>query len=155
MIYYIMTMVGLVFLDQLTKFQIVKTMLEGESIGIIQNFFHITYVQNRGIAFGIFQGKVNFITIATVGAIIGLIIYFYKQFKKVGKLENIGFAFIIAGAIGNIIDRIFRGFVVDMIDFRGIWTYVFNLADVYINIGVGLILLDAIINSIREKKKVK
>ena len=51
-------------------------------------------------------------------------------------IEKMGFIYILAGAIGNMIDRAFRGFVVDMVDFRGVWSYVFNLADVWINIGV-------------------
>lgn len=117
----------------------------GDTIEIISNFFHITYVQNRGIAFGVFQGKINAISIATTIAIIGIIIYFFKNFKKIEVIERIAYMVIISGAIGNMIDRIFRGYVVDMLDFRGIWQYVFNLADVYINIGVALIFLDILL----------
>ena len=67
-------------------------------------------------------------------------------------LEKIGFNFILAGAIGNMIDRVARGFVIDMIDFRGIWAFVFNLADVWINIGVLLILLEYFFDN--KKKKI-
>ncbi|MGL4970686.1 MAG: signal peptidase II, partial [Cetobacterium sp.] len=63
-----------------------------------------------------------------------------------------GYSFILGGAIGNIIDRIYRGFVIDMVDFRGIWVFVFNLADVWINIGVILIIIDSLLESKRKKK---
>lgn len=145
MIYYLIGIVGLVLLDQLTKIQIENNFFVGDTIEIISNFFHITYVQNRGIAFGVFQGKINAISIATTIAIIGIIIYFFKNFKKIEVIERIAYMAIISGAIGNMIDRIFRGYVVDMLDFRGIWQYVFNLADVYINIGVALIFLDILL----------
>ena len=145
MIYYSIGIVGLVLLDQLTKIQIENNFFVGDTIEIISNFFHITYVQNRGIAFGVFQGKINAISIATTIAIIGIIIYFFKNFKKIEVIERIAYMVIISGAIGNMIDRIFRGYVVDMLDFRGIWQYVFNLADVYINIGVALIFLDILL----------
>ena len=145
MIYYLIGIVGLVLLDQLTKIQIENNFFVGDTIEIISNFFHVTYVQNRGIAFGVFQGKINAISIATTIAIIGIIIYFFKNFKKIEVIERIAYMVIISGAIGNMIDRIFRGYVVDMLDFRGIWQYVFNLADVYINIGVALIFLDILL----------
>lgn len=145
MMYYLIGIVGLVALDQLTKIQIENNFFVGDTIEIISNFFHITYVQNRGIAFGVFQGKINAISIATTIAIIGIIIYFFKNFKKIEVIERIAYMVIISGAIGNMIDRIFRGYVVDMLDFRGIWQYVFNLADVYINIGVALIFLDILL----------
>lgn len=145
MIYYLIGIVGLVILDQLTKIQIENNFFVGDTVEIISNFFHITYVQNRGIAFGVFQGKINAISIATTIAIIGIIIYFFKNFKKIEVIERIAYMVIISGAIGNMIDRIFRGYVVDMLDFRGIWQYVFNLADVYINIGVALIFLDILL----------
>ncbi|MGL4210858.1 MAG: signal peptidase II, partial [Cetobacterium somerae] len=67
-------------------------------------------------------------------------------------IEKLGYSFILGGAIGNIIDRIYRGFVIDMIDFRGIWVFVFNLADVWINIGVILIIVDSLLDSKRKKK---
>lgn len=155
MIYYLIGIVGLVFLDQLTKIQIENNFFIGDSLAIIQDFFHITYVQNRGIAFGIFQGKINLISVFTVIAIMGIIYYFLKTFKKSSFLEKLAYMLIISGAIGNMIDRIFRGYVVDMIDFRGIWSFVFNMADVYINIGVAVILLDMFIKAKKDLKEKK
>ena len=142
----------LIALDQVSKYIIDNNFFEGDTLGVITDFFHITYVKNRGIAFGMFQGKLDIISIATVIAIIAIIYYLYKDRNKMPILEKIGFNFILAGAIGNMIDRVARGFVIDMIDFRGIWAFVFNLADVWINIGVLLILLEYFFDN--KKKKI-
>ncbi len=140
---YIILVAILIALDQVSKYIIDNNFFEGDTLGVITDFFHITYVKNRGIAFGMFQGKLDIISIATVIAIIAIIYYLYRERNKMPILEKIGFNFILAGAIGNMIDRVARGFVIDMIDFRGIWAFVFNLADVWINIGVLLILLES------------
>lgn len=148
---YIVLILILVGADQLSKYLIDSYMLEGETIPIINDFFHITYVKNRGIAFGMFQGKLDIISIATIIAIVAIAYYLYREKNKLSMVEKMGFIYILAGAIGNMIDRAFRGFVVDMVDFRGIWSYVFNLADVWINIGVIFVLLDQLI--LRKKRE--
>ena len=145
MVFYWVAIILLVGLDQIIKILVDKYMLFGDTIPLVRDFFHITYVQNRGIAFGIFQGKVDVISIATVMVIVGIIIYFFKTVKKSDFFERIAYIFIISGALGNMIDRITRGFVVDMLDFRGIWSFVFNIADVYINLGVIFLLLDLLL----------
>ena len=108
----------LIIIDQAVKILVDRHMMFGDTIPVINNFFHITYVQNRGIAFGIFQGKVDVISIATIAAILGIIIYFLKNVKKSNLFERMAYVFIISGAIGNMLDRLLRGHVVDMIDFR-------------------------------------
>ena len=148
---YIVLILILVGADQLSKFLIDSYMLEGEKLPIINDFFHLTYVKNRGIAFGMFQGKLDIISIATIIAIVAIAYYLYKERNKLSMIEKMGFIYILAGAIGNMIDRAFRGFVVDMVDFRGVWSYVFNLADVWINIGVVFVLLDQLI--LRKKRE--
>lgn len=149
---YIILVAILIALDQVSKYIIDNNFFEGDTLEVITDFFHITYVKNRGIAFGMFQGKLDIISIATVIAIIAIIYYLYRDRNKMPILEKIGFNFILAGAIGNMIDRVARGFVIDMIDFRGIWAFVFNLADVWINIGVLLILLEYFFDN--KKKKI-
>ncbi|MFR4477864.1 MAG: signal peptidase II [Fusobacterium sp.] len=149
---YIILVAILIALDQVSKYIIDNNFFEGDTLGVITDFFHITYVKNRGIAFGMFQGKLDIISVATVIAVIAIIYYLYKDRNKMPILEKIGFNFILAGAIGNMIDRVARGFVIDMIDFRGIWAFVFNLADVWINIGVLLILLEYFFDN--KKKKI-
>lgn len=151
---YIILVAILIALDQVSKYIIDNNFFEGDTLGVITDFFHITYVKNRGIAFGMFQGKLDIISIATVIAIIAIIYYLYRDRNKMPILEKIGFNFILAGAIGNMIDRVARGFVIDMIDFRGIWAFVFNLADVWINIGVLLILLEYFFDNKKKKESV-
>ena len=148
---YIVLILILVGADKLSKYLIDSYMLEGETLPIINDFFHLTYVKNRGIAFGMFQGKLDIISIATIIAIVAIAYYLYKERNKLSMIEKMGFIYILAGAIGNMIDRAFRGFVVDMVDFRGVWSYVFNLADVWINIGVVFVLLDQLI--LRKKRE--
>lgn len=143
---------GLLVLDQITKALIHNNFLEGDTLPIINEFFHLTYVQNRGVAFGFMQGKLPIINFISISAVLVMIYYLMKNKSKNRTLENYSWLFIISGALGNILDRIFRGFVVDMIDFRGIWTYIFNFADIYINIGVFLMILNTIMEE-REKKR--
>ncbi|WP_270749418.1 signal peptidase II [Fusobacterium hominis] len=148
---YIVLILILVGADQLSKYLIDTTMFEGETLPLVSNFFHITYVKNRGIAFGLFQGKLDIIGVATIIAIVAIAYFLYKERKKMSIIEQLGFIYILAGAIGNMIDRVFRGYVVDMIDFRGIWSYIFNLADVWINMGVIFIIVDQLFLKKRRK----
>lgn len=152
---YIIFIFVLLMIDQWTKFLVHSNFIEGESLGIIQDFFHLTYVKNRGVAFGIFQGRLQIITVVSIAAVIAIAYYVYKYEKNSSRLAYLSYSLIIAGAFGNIIDRIFRGFVIDMIDFRGIWPYIFNVADVYINIGVILMLIDYFIVERKKKEEEK
>lgn len=143
MIYIFLFMIMLV-IDQYTKYIIDSNFLLTETVPIIEGLFNLTYVQNRGIAFGLFQGKIDIVSILAVIAAVVILIYFLKNFKKINFLERIAYTMIISGAVGNIIDRIFRGFVIDMLDFRGIWSFIFNFADIWINVGVVLIIIEYI-----------
>ena len=142
MIFYLLCIIIFVAIDILVKYIVASNMYFGETIPVIKDFFHITYVENRGIAFGIFQGKVSIIAVVTILIVVGIIIYFLKNVKKFTFLERFAYLFIISGALGNIFDRALRGYVVDMFDFRGIWSFIFNIADIYINLGIVLLLID-------------
>ena len=146
---YIFLFLILLIIDQYSKFIVHSTLYVGDTIPIIDNFFNLTYVQNRGVAFGLFQGKIDIVSILALIAI-GLILFY---FCKISFLERIAYTMIFSGAVGNMIDRLFRGFVVDMLDFRGIWSFIFNFADVWINIGVILIIIEHLI--FNRKKRVK
>lgn len=125
---------GIVLIDQLTK-TLVRNMLRiGESIPVIQGVFHITHVTNYGIGFGLLQGTVPLVIIASI-AIIGWLLYHRKQFPA---QMNVPISLLLAGAIGNLIDRLMFGSVTDFLDFR-IWP-VFNVADSAVTIG-GLLLV--------------
>ncbi len=134
-----MIIIILLFLDQLIKYLIVKNMYLGEEVTIIKNFLNITYVTNNGAAFNILSGNTFFLIIL---AII-VIIYISKNIKKIEHQEKIIYEILIAGILGNLIDRIFRGNVIDYIAFKifGIEMAIFNLADTYIVCSCILLLI--------------
>ncbi|MBZ4683802.1 MAG: signal peptidase [Fusobacteriaceae bacterium] len=148
--YSIVLVLILLIIDQISKYIVAKSLDVSQSIPVIKDFFHITYVQNRGIAFGMFQGRLNIVTIISVFAAIFIFYYIFKNRDKLTKISLYSYLFIFSGAVGNILDRLIRQYVVDFIDFRGIWQYIFNFADVYINIGVILMIIEYILE---EKKK--
>jgi|SRR5690554_5646266 len=124
-------------LDQLLKGIVSQNMLPGDSIPIINNIFHFTYVRNTGAGFGILAGKRYLLIIITSLILIGIFIFRYRN--KDSRLLDIALAFITAGALGNLIDRIRLSYVIDYLDFQ-VWP-VFNLADILVNIGVGLFII--------------
>ena len=142
----------LVVIDQIIKCNIPKE----ESIVIIENFLDFTYVQNTGAAFGI--GANNMASFIVVNLIIlGLVIRFLvTQIERMNIWTEIPIILILAGGSGNLIDRIFKGFVVDFIDINN-WIVlpVFNLGDIYITLGWLLFLAITIINYIRSQKEGK
>ncbi len=130
--------------DRLTKIFFTGILTAGESIRVIPNIFHFTLVQNTGIAFGLFknQGAVFIIIPVIAIVLIAFNIYYHRNSKEVTRAYLIGFSLILGGAIGNLIDRISFGYVIDFIDFR-IWP-VFNIADSAITIGTIIILFKCI-----------
>ena len=140
---YILTRIALIVIDQISKYLALNNLANIGSIPIIENIFHLTYVENRGAAFGMFQNnQIVFIIVAVVASIVGLY-YIYK--KKLNLLGNISIVLIISGAIGNLIDRVRLGFVVDYFDFRFIWDYVFNVADIFVVVGTILLCIYIIV----------
>ncbi len=128
---YLITLI-LLSVDQFSKYIIRQKMSLAESIPVIKSVFHITYVENRGIAFGLFpQGSSLFIVISLI-IILGIIFFERKKVIKSLK-ERFCLGLILGGALGNLIDRLRFGFVIDFLDFR-IWP-VFNLADSGVCIG--------------------
>ena len=130
--------------DQLTKFIIHKNLLLNQSFPIIKGIFHLTLIHNRGAAFGILKNQIPIFIFTSVLAVI--LIYFYlrkdksrtcaqgRDKRKKLSITTLSLSLILGGALGNLIDRIFLGYVVDFLDFR-VWP-VFNLADSAITIGV-------------------
>lgn len=155
MIINIMLIFLLVCIDQVSKILIEKSIQMGETIPIIEKFFHLTYVKNKGVAFGFFYDNVSIFVAIGVIAVAGIILYMHKKREEHSNWSRFGFLFILGGAIGNLADRGFRGYVVDFIDFRGVWPYIFNIADVAINIGVILIIIEYFIENEKVKKEEK
>ncbi|MFH0887451.1 MAG: signal peptidase II [bacterium] len=124
--------------DQISKYLISHFMHAGESWPIIPKIFHLTYVQNTGAAFGLLRGNNTMLAIIAAVLIIAVVVA-YNITKKKDPLFIISLSFILGGSMGNLCDRITRGYVVDFLDFR-VWP-VFNLADSLINIGFILLVI--------------
>ncbi|MDD4953789.1 MAG: signal peptidase II [Candidatus Omnitrophica bacterium] len=122
-------------LDQLTKFLISKILSYGQSLPVIGGVFHLTLLGNRGAAFGILKNQTPFFIFASLLAI--SLIYFELRKKKHNISYEIALGLICSGTLGNLIDRIRFGYVIDFLDFR-IWP-VFNIADSAISIGAVLL----------------
>lgn len=128
---------AVVILDQFSKYIVVENMALGESIPIIEEVFHLTYILNPGAAFGMFaHNRLFFIAIAVI--VIGIVIWARREILASPWEVKAGCGLFLGGAIGNLIDRARQGLVIDFFDFR-IWP-VFNIADIAICIGVGLII---------------
>ena len=142
----------IVAVDQLTKAVVRNNMSIGESIPIINNFFHLTYITNDGMAFGI-NFPFGYYIFTIVSILLTIFLFWYLWSVRTHSIViRLGISFIIAGAIGNLIDRIFLGAVIDFLDFMigNFHWYVFNLADSYVTVGMVLVLIDSII---LEKKR--
>ena len=130
----------IIILDRITKSFFDSLLQQGESLPLIKNFFHMTLVHNTGIAFGFFKDQGYVFVVIPLMAIVLLVfnVYYYRQNNEVlSRLYIIAFSLILGGAVGNLIDRILYGYVIDFIDFR-IWP-VFNVADSAITIGAVII----------------
>lgn len=132
-------------IDRITKYLVVENMQLGEAIPIIKDFFYITYIKNSGAAFGLLAQKTVFFILVTI-AILLVIIYLNYSFARKDRLLSSTFGLVFGGAVGNLIDRVQSGLVIDFIDFRGIWPYIFNAADSAIVIGMLLLAWQIIIS---------
>ncbi len=121
----------IILLDQITKYLILKYMILHQSIPLLKNILHLTYIQNTGAGFGILKNQNTFLIFISL-IIIGIMLFYIKRIIK-EKQIHMPIALILGGAFGNLIDRIFIGHVIDFIDFR-IWP-AFNVADSAITIG--------------------
>lgn len=145
---------ALVLLDQITKLSIVGN-LKDKSITIIKGILSFTYCENKGVAFSIGNGHVPLFIIVNLVIICGLTVYYEKnkeEFK--GIISKIFFTMVIAGGISNLIDRVFRGFVVDFIDVNELFEFaIFNVADIFIVVGIIGLALSFILQGIMIAKK--
>ena len=147
-------------LDILTKQLVINTMIEHQSITIIENFISITFAKNTGVAFSFLEGKVPLIIIMT--SIVIIFILKYIKTTKPNKIESICYGLVLGGAIGNLLDRLIYGYVIDYLDFNlfGYSFPIFNLADTFIVIGIIILLILSIIesrnqNEINKRSKIK
>lgn len=147
-------------LDQITKYLVLKNFMLHESLEIIPGYFHLTFVRNTGAAFGILSGQpalwrqVFFVTVVLV-ALVALFIM-YRKFGRESRLYCVGLGLIAGGAVGNLIDRVRFGSVVDFLDFFvGAYHWpAFNIADSAITVGVGLLLLHTLFFEKKHEEKI-
>ncbi len=134
----------IIILDQISKLLAVKYLQGSASYIIKKNFFELTYVENYGAAFGILQDRRTFFIIMTLAVVIGIAFFIINNYYAMNGFLKVGLAMLLGGAIGNFIDRIRLGYVIDFISFKFINKYhfpVFNIADIFIVLGTGLILI--------------
>ncbi len=127
--------------DQLTKSLAIEFLRSRSSIPIVPNYFHLTFVENSGIAFGWLDHHPQWLTVLITLSVAALSIYAW-YFRNQGRWQRLAYGFILGGAIGNWIDRLRYQHVIDFLDFR-VWP-VFNVADSFITIGVMLFVWFAI-----------
>ncbi|MBS5704227.1 MAG: signal peptidase II [Butyricicoccus pullicaecorum] len=142
----------IVALDQLVKFWVVHVLMSGPSIVLIPGIFQLTYVENRGAAFSFLENHIAFFVIATLVVLLAIIYAFYSKLIRT-RLGHLALVFVSGGAIGNFLDRIFHGYVVDMFYFELIDFPVFNVADIFIVIGGVLFAYYILIQHDKVNKK--
>ncbi len=145
-----------IFLDQLTKWLAVKFLKPIHDFPLIKDVLHLTYFENDGAAFGMFSEPDQrwiFMTVSTV-AIVAILLYIYLGHAE-NMLYGISLAMIASGGIGNMIDRIALGTVVDFINFELIDFAIFNGADSFVCVGAGMLILACILDIIKETKAEK
>lgn len=139
-LFWIVAIIG-ILLDQLSKFWVASVLHPPlTTFPILPNIFHLTYVVNTGAAFSVFRGGAGWLKWLSLGVSIGLMVLAWRS-PRMPTIEQCAYGFILAGALGNGIDRFLFGHVIDFLDFRLIRFPIFNLADSFINIGIFCLLL--------------
>ena len=144
---YLLISIGVIVLDQATKMMIRQMPLDGE-YRIIGEFLRIVHVENSGAAFGMFEGNTRFLLILPAIIIVAAVFYILRSSGEglTGRMEKISLTLIVAGGIGNMIDRFLFGHVTDMISFS-IFPPVFNVADIAVTCGCGILILSLLIDN--------
>ena len=147
---FILIILATFLMDQASKAAVQLWMYQGESLPIIPGIFHLTYIRNPGAAFGLMAYQTPVLVAISLILLVGVVLG-YRYIKTGGPLLRYGLSLVVGGALGNLTDRLRYGSVVDFLDFR-VWP-VFNLADVAIVIGAGLLILDLIRTKYSEQDK--
>ena len=156
LIYYALAVV-IIVADQVTKWLVVKNMQLGERIDIIEPYIGLYSHRNKGAAWGMLEGQMWLFYIVTVIVVAGIIYYFHKEARG-HKLFSISLMLLLGGAIGNFIDRLVRGEVVDFVSVLiPVINYdfpIFNVADAALSIGVAILIIHVILDEKKNKEKV-
>lgn len=147
---HILMVIAILLLDQVTKYMVNAAMDIGQRVSVISGFFHISNVHNTGAAWSILEGNMIFFYVISVLFLIGMV-YFYRHSDEADTLTKYGIVLMVAGTLGNLVDRLRFQYVRDFFDFN-IFGYnfpVFNVADMSLCIGVGLVVVSLILESYR------
>lgn len=152
----ICVILGGILVDQISKILTFSLMSVGESIELIPGALNLTYIQNEGAAFGMLSNHRWIFMIISAVAIIGIGIYLFG-FCKERMMLKVGLAMIVSGGLGNMVDRTVYGYVVDMIDFClfDFWKWIFNVADAFVCVGAGVVVLSLLLDIIKDTKEKK
>lgn len=143
----------LVVIDQIIKYFVLQNLAPSGSVSVIDNLLSLTYVENRGVAFGMFQDHVWIFAVVTI-LLIAVFVWLIVSKKIEGKMFLVSAALMIGGGIGNLIDRVFRGFVVDYLSLS-FFSPVCNFADYCITIGAFLFIIVLLFQGGKDKKQAK
>lgn len=147
---YILIALAVCFLDQLVKFFVSSNLAWNESITLIPGLLSLTKISNTGMALSMLEGKTLFLGIVSVVVSVLLVVILLRW--NLPKWEKVSVACVLGGALGNMIDRLVFGYVVDMIDVR---IFTFNVADAFITCGAAAFLVLYLIRTYREEKEEK
>ena len=149
----IVLIIALVLVDQIVKFLAFKYLSQVNSITIIKGIVSLTYLENTGAAFGIWNSRILLIglNLLIIFTIVKLLLSKKYEFTS---LMRLAYSLILAGGIPNLIDRLFRGYVIDYIDVNELFSYpVFNIADICIIIGIVIIMITVITKTIKKQEQ--
>lgn len=128
-----------IILDQVSKAVVVAAIEPGRTVTVVPGLLSITHSTNTGAAFGLLRGSGQVVFLAALVIVVVIMVWFFYSREKMGAGSFVGLALVIGGAAGNLVDRIFRGKVIDFIDLG--WWPVFNLADIAIVTGVIIVVI--------------
>ena len=148
----IVVVLGIV-IDLVTKILFANALAGKDGIVVIPNFFEFVYVENTGAAYGMLGGNIVLLIIITLVFIVGFVVYDYFNHAN-SWWYVLGMSLILSGAVGNFLDRIFLGYVRDFISIR-LFSFVFNIADLLITVGVICFVIYLIISIVRENREKK
>ena len=153
----VLLIIASVVLDQVSKWLVVANMELGQSINVIPGIFRFTYIHNYGAAFGSMANARWIFMILSTLAIIAILVYIFWK-KPASKLLRAALILVVGGGVGNMIDRVCLGYVVDFLDFcafPNLWMWIFNVADAFVCIGAGMLALWMILDMIKDEKAKK
>ncbi len=143
----------MLLLDYITKWAAASRLAQMRTLAVFEGVFHLTYCENTGAAFGIFAGKPYLLAAVSCVMIAAVIVYVAIK-KPKSHLLMLSLTMIISGGLGNVIDRVTKGYVVDFFDFRIINFAIFNVADIFVCCGVALLAVYMLFTNNKTEKKI-